>query len=72
MSLPDPMVQPEVEKRAAALARGAKHYFTGKACPAGHNGMRDSLIGECCECRRLWRREQRQRDRARLATQQGI
>lgn len=31
-----------------------------------HNGPRDTLLAECCQCRALWRKAQKQRDRAKL------
>jgi hypothetical protein len=63
--------QTPVESRADALARGAARYFTGKPCPAGHVGLRNSVLGDCCECRKIWRREEKQRARARLRAVAG-
>lgn len=38
--------------RAAALAAGVTHYFTGKPCRSGHVALR-RVKGTCVECDRL-------------------
>jgi hypothetical protein len=63
---PSPLVPAEVDVRADALSRGQRHYFTGRPCPSGHNGLRNTLTAECVECRRRWRKEQKARDRAKF------
>jgi hypothetical protein len=64
--LPAPLVPPDVDLRAAAASVGQRRYFSGKPCPVGHTGPRDTLLAECCQCRALWRKAQKQRDRAKL------
>jgi hypothetical protein len=40
-------------ERAAAIAAGAKTYFTGKPCPCGHVAERRTACGGCMECQRV-------------------
>ena len=54
--------------RKAALAAGAKHYFTQKPCAYGHTVRRFASTGQCSECmrikRRQWRSENIEKDRS--------
>ena len=40
----------ELISRKEALARGLKHYFTGKPCKRGHISLRLASVAGCCEC----------------------
>lgn len=56
--------------RAAALEAGSPRYFNGKPCPAGHLAERDTIDGGCMTCRAQWRRQGKQRARAKLKAAQ--
>ena len=43
--------------RAEAMQLGLETYQTGKPCKRGHVGPRDTLKGECLECRKAYREE---------------
>lgn len=55
-----------VTTRADALKSGARHYFTGKPCVAGHTARRDTVSGYCCVCRLLRQNEMRAKARKQL------
>jgi len=40
--------------RKDALAKGEKHYFTGKECCHGHIAPRRTSAANCSECQREW------------------
>lgn len=52
--------------RDEAISQGARRYFNGDACPAGHIGPRYTLSGGCVECQREFNRADRERARANM------
>jgi hypothetical protein len=44
---------PLLRSRVAALAAGAKQYMSGRPCPQGHVGLRQTANGSCFECNRI-------------------
>lgn len=49
-----------VMKRKTAKELGLVHYFTGKACPKGHVGMRYTANGVCVDCASIQSKEWRE------------
>lgn len=43
----------ELVSRKVALAAGLPRYFTGRACKRGHVVERETIPGNCVECRRI-------------------
>ena len=52
--------------RTAAAKVGARRYFTGAPCPAGHVADRYTRNGGCVECQRAMTAANRARVRALL------
>lgn len=52
--------------RNAAAAIGAKRYFTGRPCRAGHVSVRFMPAGNCSDCMRVWRRKNSRSLQAKL------
>ena len=43
--------------RNEAIQVGSEVYRTGKPCSRGHTGPRDTVKGDCLECRTTYQRE---------------
>jgi hypothetical protein len=56
-----------VVTRNAALKRGIKRYFTGKACSNGHVAQRQTKSGTCIVCSRLSMARRRSRNPEKYA-----
>lgn len=62
----------KIVTRQEAFRLGITRYFTGKPCKNGHLAERDTLRGDCLQCRNAYMREYQAKRKAEfLATREA-